>query len=733
MRRRDPRAQRQAAVLTAALLVALTLFGCGARRERWNVLIVTFDTTRADHIGCYGYPSARTPTIDALAADGVRFEQAYTPVPITAPSHSTIFTGLLPLAHGVRDNGMFVLPARQQTLAEILKAEGYATGAAIGSFPLTAQFGLDQGFDFYDDHVNHESETLQGLEIPRRRLFFDERPADWVNEALDPWLAENHQRPFLLWAHYFDPHQPYAPPEPYDALFSTRPYDGEIAFADESFGALLDRLRELGVYDRTLIVFTADHGEGLGEHDEATHAIQVYSSTTHVPLVIRMPGNADGEGGRAARGAAVGEPVGTVDLLPTILDVLGIEIPANLQGRSLAPQLRGEPISNGRSPQESSSLPIYMETLAARLGHNWGELRALFDGRYKFIHGPRPELYDLRADPRELTDLIEREPEIADRLQRQLASFMRSHAVAAGDAAVGMDEQVRQRLMALGYLHSGDPTAVAISEELTSGGIAPQDRVGSISRWSRVRQLLHGNQPLQARETLKPLLAADPENSTYLELLGVAEVMLGHTEAAEAAFEKLLAAHGGGNADLQGRVLRELGRLRLQLGELERSLELTHHADSVDPQPESRYTAALLLRELGRGDEAFAALERTLELDPGFAPARTDLAVAQIARGLETEAEENFRRALHDRPYFARGFLNYATFLAERHGFEPALPYYERAVVLDRAYWRARLTLVEAYLHLDREADAIAQLEILEQRVPGSSAATLGRQLVDGR
>ena len=278
------------------LLLVSACGGGGASAGRpWNVLLVTFDTTRADHIGCYGNERIQTPTLDGLAKDGVRFARALSAVPITEPSHSTIITGRYPIAHGVRDNGLFVLGDDQLTLAEILKSHGYDTAAAIGAYPLLSRFGLNQGFDLYDDHLTGIYEDWRGERtVPKQELFFDERRAAQVNEAILPWLEEHAKtgdgKPFFAWVHYFDAHQPFDPAPPYDQLYADDLYDGEIAYADSRLGFLLDRLKQLGELDRTLVVMTADHGEGLGEHDELTHAILAYDSTLHVPLIIRPPG-----------------------------------------------------------------------------------------------------------------------------------------------------------------------------------------------------------------------------------------------------------------------------------------------------------------------------------------------------------------------------------------------------------------------------------------------------------
>jgi len=309
------------------------LAGCGESKrkpKRWNVLLVTFDTTRADHIGCYGNKDIETPNLDRLAAEGFLFERAYASAPITAPSHSTILTGLYPTGHAVRDNGIFVLDDANTTLAEMLSEAGYGTAAAVASFPLSSQFGLDQGFDLYDDHFTLPYEDFRGHRVVNKtRLFFDERPAELVNEPLFPWLDENHDEPFFVWAHYFDPHLPTEPPPPYDQLYLADLYLGEIAYADEALGQLVDRLEELGVADETIIVMTSDHGEGRGDHNEITHSTLAYNSTLHVPMIIRVPGMEGGE--------RIETRVGTVDLVPTILDLLGREVPESLQGLSMKP------------------------------------------------------------------------------------------------------------------------------------------------------------------------------------------------------------------------------------------------------------------------------------------------------------------------------------------------------------------------------------------------------------
>lgn len=699
-------------------LLALALLAGGCREgQRLNVLLVTFDTTRADHIGCYGNTGIRTPNIDALAAEGVRFAQAVSAVPITTPSHSTIMTGKYPIAHGVRDNGLFVLTPGQVTLAEVLQEAGWATGAAIGSYPLTAKFGIDQGFDFYDDHVTANFENVLGTDvIPRSRLFFDERPAGRVNEAIFPWLEEHTDGPFFAWVHYFDAHQPFEPPAPYDELYAADLYDGEIAYADESFGNLLGKLKDLGVYDRTIVVFAADHGEGRGEHRELTHSMLTYDATLHVPLIIRVPG------GR--QGGVVETRVGTVDIVPTVLELLGRSIPEGVQGRSLAAVLRSG------STQEPEPTLHYAETLSPRLSHHWGELRALYEGDFKYIFGPRPELYDLAADPREIHDLVASRPEVTERMKRRLARFLVEEAATDVDAAVEMDADSRRRLMALGYLHSSGDDPSAIQEVLRPDGEPPQERVADVSDFSQAKQLLFQQRPLAAKEVATDLLERDPDNPTYLELVAGADLQLGHLDRALETLQRIRQLHSPGMAAPS--LLDRLGAIYISRGEYAKALAAIRESQALEPTASGRFLEANALKVLGRRGEQRAALEASLELDPGYVPARVDLAVLQAQQGEREAAAANFRQALVDEPYFPRAHYNYGTFLVGGEHPEAAVEHFRRAVELDPGYLQARYALVAVYLGLGQAEDAQQCYSDLVARAPASPEARQARQLLEG-
>ncbi|MCB1055932.1 MAG: sulfatase-like hydrolase/transferase [Acidobacteria bacterium] len=713
--------------LVPALALALALglaglaglAGCAPTpdHERWNVLLVTFDTTRADHLGCYGNDRIETPTLDGLAAGGVRFSRTLSAVPITAPSHSTIMTGRYPIAHGVRDNGLFKLEDDQLTLAEILKAQGYDTAAAIGAFPVTAQFGLNQGFDFFDDHLTGAFENYLGQrEQPKERLFFDERRAAQVNEAILPWLTEHSKDPdappFFVWVHYFDAHQPFEPAPPYDQLYADDLYSGEIAYADSRLGFLLKHLESLGQLDHTLVVMTADHGEGLGEHNEITHALLAYNSTLHVPLIIHPPGEFE------QAGTVVDRWVGTVDIVPTILDLLGIDPPEGLQGNSLVPLWHG-----GDLPRRSQVR--YAENLSPRLTHGWGEFRVLFDGPMKLIFGPRPELYDLDADPHELHNLLADRPDEADEMRRKLQAFIDRNAVAGSSTTQTVSEEVRQRLESLGYLSSSGTAGEKIEERLRSDGVPPQDRVGDLNHLSAAKQLIFEGRGEDALVHTRRLVERSPTTPLYLELHATALIEAGRLDEGWELAQRLES-----KGALPESLILQLTVARFQKGDGEGAVRLLKEFLEDDPSARGFWVLASFEKNLGDAETAHKTLLEALELDPGYAPARVDLAIQLDQAGDTDGAEAEFRRALKDAPYYAKASYNYGTFLLHGERYDEAAGYFRRAVDLSPGYLAAHVALVASYLAAEERTQAEDAYQELHRIAPDSPEAASAAELL---
>jgi arylsulfatase A-like enzyme len=423
----------------------LGLLSCGTPEAR-RIVFVTLDTTRADRLGCYGYADAETPNLDALAAEGVLFEHAVSAIPTTLPSHATMFTGTYPFDHGVRYNIVFRLGDEAQTLAESLQAAGFATAAFPASYIIARRFGLGQGFDLWSEPPKSD---LRHVGSPGTAL----RPAaEGVDLALE-WLEKQRGRKSFVWLHLYDPHAPYAPPFPYGSRFRDRPYDGELAYADAQLGRLFDFLRDDPDWSDTLVIVVGDHGEGLHEHRERFHATLVYETTQHVPLIVRAPG---------ARPRRVDEPVSLVDLMPTVLELARVGVPAGLRGTSLAPALRGRGL-----PQRD----LYFESVAGMLNYGWDELHGIRAGRYKLIDSDDPELFDLEADPAELSNLAGTDADRVADLRAALQELMQSSKEGAEERAFDdpvMDAETLAFLAGLGY--------VGGSADGSSAADAPQPR-----------------------------------------------------------------------------------------------------------------------------------------------------------------------------------------------------------------------------------------------------------------
>lgn len=703
--------------LVSLAALSLLLTACEADKPKPNVLIVTFDTTRADHIGAYGNPNKPSPTIDGLAAEGTLFEYARSTVPITLPSHSTIMTGKYPPGHGVRDNGLFVLDdGSNLTLAEILKAEGYATGAAIASFPLTSQFGLDQGFDYYNDHVTTAWEDESGQRDARKEsIFFDERPAESVNAAIVPWIKEHHAEPFFAFVHYFDPHQPLEAPPAFAAAFPTSAYDAEIAYADAALGQLLDELDALGVLDNTIVVVTSDHGEGHGEHNETTHSLLNYDSTLRVPLVMRIPGTQPHRVDRA---------VGTVDIMPTLLDALDISAPEGMHGDSLMPL-----VETGVAPDWFPEPRYYAETLSPRVAHNWGELRTLISDQHKYIFGPRPELYHWRDDRWELNDLTVEDAELAADMQQELADWLGSLGSATPSEAVAIDEETLDRLQSLGYIQ-GDGNTGEIVETLRGDGIAPQDRVHHVSNLSLAKSSLAAGQWQEAKLAINRLLEEDPDNKAYLYIASAVAIGMGERALARGYLESMVETDGLTKASADS-VLKLVG-IMVNAGEVDQGLSMLETHLAAKPSAQGFYRLAMYKKRRGDIEPAKSAFRRAIELEPKDYVSRKELAILLDRDGDAEGADRLFQEALELQPYFANLHYNYGVFALTHGQTEVAVERFDRAIMLAENYLVARHAAAVLAIQAGDFEKAQAHITWFESHAPESSHATELFALMEG-
>ena len=642
-----------------------------------NVVLITIDTLRADHVGCYGYKQIKTPNIDGLAAEGTRFDRAFAVVPVTLPSHSSILTGAYPMLSGMHDFSGNKLSPLQPTLASVLKQAGYQTGAVIAAAVLDSRFGLNQGFDFYYDHFEFSRLDEANLdEMQRPGNVVADVALDWLEkEWLKDGLAKNPQKKFFLWMHLYDPHLPYHLPEPYANEYAARPYDGEIAFADEQVGRLLRFLKEKGIYQNTVIVLCGDHGESLGEHGEKTHGFFIYNATMHVPLIIKLPKNRlPGNG----TGRAVGDPVSLVDLMPTILGAVGVEIPSQVQGRSLLSELRSE--HDDREPDDKSDRDrvLYGETFLPRIHFNWSELRGSENIKYHFIDAPRPELYDLTKDPGEVHNLFTEKKAVAEEMHAKLVGMIRDYSAGKELAEkTGLDPALMERLKSLGYAgFSGGSDPSSNDPAISSRSLPdPKDRVATYELISdAIADSQHGRYQ-ESIEKLKSVIKTEPNSvpAHYMQGLNYYRLKM-FTEAVDelqktvqlspdyalAFFNLGMAQAHAGQIDATIATLQKalqldatnfeaafnLGVAFLQKQQLAPAVEAFRQSVTINPEFARGHRAlgeSLIYQ--GKLDEAISELRRAVELAPQESIMHQSLAKALAAKGLTAEADEETRRA----------------------------------------------------------------------------------------
>jgi arylsulfatase A-like enzyme/predicted Zn-dependent protease len=453
----------------------------GKKNFEPNVLIITLDTTRADHIGAYGCKSAQTPNIDRLAREGTIFLNCYAQLPLTLPSHCTLFTGRYPMAHNVRNNAKYFLNNSEFTLAEALQAKKYQTYAVIAAFVLMSKFGLQQGFDFYDDILNpHEL----------AHNFKSEIPAGEVYEKFSGWLAKNSSQKFFAWVHFYDPHDPYDPPTAFAKRFANNSlgrYDGEIAYVDMYVGKITDDLRDRGLLEKTLLLIVGDHGEAFGEHQEYGHAIFCYEENLRVPLIFHCPA-------LIGKDRTVLERVSLVDVMPTVLDILEIPIPGTVQGKSFMNLLRGRKEKEPRS--------VYFESMYGKEEMNFAPLTGIIDKNYKYISLPDPELYDLQTDRLEKENIFEKKNIVAKELDKHLGKLLASYSQRGGETRRELTERDIEELQALGYIS-------AFSKKATQM-VDPKKGVIANNELRRISQLITQNDMAQAEKELLVLIKENP-------------------------------------------------------------------------------------------------------------------------------------------------------------------------------------------------------------------------------
>jgi arylsulfatase A-like enzyme/Flp pilus assembly protein TadD len=654
---RTTRAGRYQTAAAFVLFSALALVPAAgpltaAGTDRPNILLITIDTLRADHLGCYGYAGVRTPAIDALAGRGVLFTRAFAHTPSTLPSHTNILLGVTPNAHGVHDNSNFIVREGFVTLAEWLKGQGYATGAFVGAFPLDSRFGLTRGFDVYDDNYGSQGPM---------DMTFVERKADAVVDKALQWLR-GRAEPWFLWVHCFDPHQPYDPPEPFKSAYAANPYDGEIASVDAALGRLLGSLKERNVESRTAVIFTADHGEALGEHGETTHGYFAYNATLRVPLLMAFPGMGPGR---------LEPEVCHIDIFPTVCDVLGQKKPGGLQGLSLLPLMRGKGLP---------ARPIYFEALTAYYNRGWAPLRGYIQGREKYMDSPIPEVYDLEKDFGELDNIAGRAG--LDRCRKIFAGLVQAESSPAAEAAGrNVDRQTAEKLRSLGYLSS--PQAPPRKD------FTARDDLKTLlpyhNKWTSATAAYSAGRAAEGISLLKEIIAERKDFDLAYTYLANFYKEQKRPRDAEAV---LLEAYGNNPASFRimtayGITLIDEGRFEPAVEVLKKSLAL------IDFDPETWNYLGVAYWNMGLFDDARNSYERALSLDANYAIVFNNLGSLYLSRFLKLNqpddlaaATGDFRKAIATDPKYASAYNGLGAALRQAGDIDGAVGAWKKSVEL---------------------------------------------------
>lgn len=618
-------------ILAALILISILIWFFFLRQrmdDRTNLLLITMDTTRADHLGCYGYNSARTPTLDKLARSGFKFNRFFSNVPLTLPSHTTMMTGLYPPEHGCRVNGEHKLGKEITTMGEVFNSNGYRTGAFVAAFVLDSQFGLDRGFDTYNDY-----DIPTSNDIYDDNIMYSYRRADRVTDAALKWLDEQSGEPFFCWVHFFDPHRPYYF-HPITGQDLTDSYDQEIAFMDTQIKRLIDYLQARGLDKNTTVIALGDHGEGLGDHGEDEHGLLIYNPVIRVPLIISTH-----EDSISTDRIDIDGLLSTVDLFPTILEMFGWNPPPGISGNSFAGTL------NGIIPTEGD---VYLETEFPFTEYGWSPLVGLISGNWKYISAPREELYDLKNDPAEMTNLAVVYKERTNRLKNQLLKLKEKMTIVEA-TDVKLDEQSRRELESLGYL-GGSSTKMTPGSTLRD----PKDAIGLRSEFISILGDVQEGNLGDAEKRLRSLIGKSSESYTFHYKLALLLFQQEQYIKAHDEFQKLADRFPD-----EYKTHYNLGKTLLKLGRNDEAIKELQLALALDAEKPPAYNnLGIALLKVHRIEEAIDAFNRSVEIDYDQVDPHNNLGNAYLSLGRIADAATEFRRSVEIDPDFFEGRYN---------------------------------------------------------------------------
>ncbi len=641
-----------------------------------NIVLITVDTVRADHVGCYGAVGVETPTLDGLAHDGIVFEQAIVQVPLTFPSHAVIMTGLYPFQDGAQDFTSPPLDARFRTLAQALHAHGYSTGAVVSSFALDHSWGLARGFNFYDDAFSQESYNKRELRLMERKA------EDSVTQALR-WLRATHHRPFFLWLHLYDPHSPYAPPEPFHSKYAGRLYDGEIAYADQQLGRLIRWLKQAGLYDQSLIVAASDHGESLGEHGEKEHGFFLYNATLHVPLIVKPPAKT------GVKPRRIPNRVEIAAIASTILHMAGVSDPMT--------KLAVPPISLGKNESEA-----YSETFYPFNSFGWSPLHSIESGRFHFIDAPTAELYDTVADPEEKNNLAGLQVATAVVLKQKLQAVLQKEAFAeTPEKSSQLTPEAQQKLRALGYFSYRSPVA---QTALLEGLADPKSKLAEFNEILEAQAAIDRSDFALGEALLNSIREKDPKMYIVPFYLGRAALAQRQWAGAAAEFGKCLELSPEFQEAMTGLALA----LALQ-DKLDEAREWTQKALALNPQNyQALYELGFLESRVDR-KRAIAYYEQATAIQPNYAPLQRDLGLLQLQEGNFAASAGHLEKAVTLGVNDASVFNSLGIAYGRSGQLTGAVEAYKKALILSPDTAEVHLNLASAYDRLQRPKQAKAE------------------------
>jgi arylsulfatase A-like enzyme/Tfp pilus assembly protein PilF len=640
-----------------------------------NVVLITLDTVRADHVGCYGAESVETPVIDALARDGVVFDHAISQVPLTWPSHAVILTGLYPFQNGAQDFTGSPLDSRFRTVAQVFKQSGYATGAVISSFALDRSWGLARGFDFYDDVFSPE-------QLKNRDLGLVERKAeDGVTHAIG-WLQKNPRRPFFLWLHLYDPHSSYNPPEPYHTRFQGRLYDGEIAYADHELGRLMAWLKQKRLYEGSLIVLLSDHGESLGEHGEREHGFFVYDATVRIPLIVKPPA------GSGIWPSRIQEPVETTAVAPTLLGTVGRADPIRKQFQA------GDLLSAG-----NSGATAYSETFYPFNSFGWSPLHALQTSQYHYIDAPEPELYDLAADPGEQKNVAESQPATAAVLRDKLHALLKKNPFAAvRGAGPNLSADSLAKLRALGYAAYHAPVS---DEQLATRLADPKNKLWEFNSIISAEEALHLGDFDRGRSLLAEVREKDRQMYIVPFILGEAALAERKWEEASTEFNRCVELNPNFDQAMTG-----LARALIYQGKLAEAKPWVQKALQFNPQNYRAWYELGIIDAPTDKPAAISHYQKAVSIQSNFGPLRRDLGLLQFQQRDYAGAAQNLAKAvdlgIREHIVFNSLGISYSRTNQLRKSVES----YKQALELNPQFAETHVNLAIAYQRLNQTAEA---------------------------